>query len=632
VGVASPNFHGTLLFSSPEFYIPLINQHQVVENDLLNAHGVRWIFQIFGHLKPGVIPEQAASDLTSIGSYLEKTYPRDYSQMVFSLARPGLYGDFMGRPMRAFLSGLMLLAFFILLAACANLGSLFAARAADRSREIAMRVALGASRMRVLRQLFTEAILVSLIGGAIGLCGSLMLLRWLIAWQPFPQFPINLPLTPDLNVYAVALLLGVGSGFLFGLASVKQVLRADPYEIVKSGTKSTLERRITGRDILVVVQIAICAILVTSSMVAVRGLLRSLHSNFGFEPRNAMLVSSGLRMANYRGDAAATMQKRITEALETIPGVTSIGWMDWVPLTNGAGSAGLVFADETTDLIPTRAVTSMMMKVSTDYFQAANTRLLMGRTFRLDDDADAPEVGIVNKEFARKFFGHASNALNRYFKMKDGRRIQVVGVVEDGKYGNMTEDPKLAVFLPILQSPAPEAWIVVRSNADPQQLAGAIKIRLLALDKGLPLFLQTWNEAMNLTLFPARAATFSLGILGLIGAILSITGIFGIASYSVSKRMRDLGIRMALGAQRKQVLQAALGRALKLLACGSVAGVVLGIFGSRVLSSIVFQATPRDPFVLAAVVLTMTLLGLLATWIPAQRALSAQPLMLLREE
>ena len=196
----------------------------------------------------------------------------------------------------------MLLAGLILLAACANLGSLFAARAADRSREVALRLALGASRTRILRQLFTEAMLISLVGGALGLWGSVVLLRGLSAWQPFPQFPINLPVNPDANVYGVALLLALASGFLFGAVPVRQVLRTDPYEIVKSGSRRTSGRRITGRDLLVVVQIAICAVLVTSSMVAVRGLVRSLHGNFGFEPRNAMLV--GYRFWIWRVTAA----------------------------------------------------------------------------------------------------------------------------------------------------------------------------------------------------------------------------------------------------------------------------------------------------------------------------------------
>ena len=188
------------------------------------------------------------------------------------------------------------------------------------------------------------------------------------------------------------------------------------------------------------------------------------------------------------------------------------------------------------------------------------------------------------------------------------------------------------MFLPILQSPSSDTWLVVRSSRDPQQLAAAIRSKLRDLDPGLPAFIQTWNEEMDGALFASRMATVSLGVLGVMGAMLSITGIFGMAAYSVSKRLRELGIRIALGAQRKEVLQAALGRAFKLLAIGSAAGLLLGLLATRVLAFIVYQATPRDPLVLAGVVLAMSLLGLLATWIPAQRALSVDPVILLREE
>lgn len=633
VGVAPPGFHGTILFFNPDFFMPMVNQEQIEGTSILNARGNRWIFMTLGHLKQGVTPEQAAADMNSVSSYLEKTYPGDHHHVTLTLARPSLYGDYLGRPVRAFLTALTLLAGLILLAACANLGSLFAARAADRSREIALRLALGAGRVRILRQLFTEAILISLIGGALGLAGSIAGLRWLSVWQPFPQFPINVPVSPDANVYGFALLLALASGFLFGATPVTQVLRTDPYEIVKSGSRSTPGRRITGRDVLVVLQIAICAVLVTSSMVAVRGLLHSLHSDFGFEPRNAMLVGTVLDMAGYRGDAVPPMQKRMIEAMETIPGVTSVGLVNGAPLTNGDLNGSLVFTDETSDLRPANAAAmAIILKISPGYLRAAGTTLLSGRTFTWHDDLDAPRVAVINQEFARKIFGSAAGALGRYYKLRDGARIQVVGIAEDGKYDSLTEKPKPAMFLPILQSPSSESWLVVRSSGDPQQLAAAIKRKLRDLDAGLPCFIQRWSQSMNLVLFPARVATVALGLLGMMGAMLSITGIFGMAAYTVSKRMRELGIRMALGAQRKQVIQAALGRAFKLLAFGSTAGLLLGILASRVLASIVYQATPRDPLVLACVVLAMSLLGLLATWIPAQRALSVEPLILLREE
>jgi predicted permease len=636
LGVAPPDFHGSLLFMSPDFFVPIVNQEQLDGVNFLNARGNRWIFTgAMGHLKPGVTPQQAVADLNSIGSYLEKTYPKDDTKMVFKLARPSLYGDVVGPGARAFLAGLMLLAGLILLAACANLGGLFAARAADRSREVALRLVLGAGRVRILRQLFTEALLISFLGGALGLWASVNLLSWLNAWQPMPAFPIILAVNPDANVYLVALLLTLASAFLFGAVPVRQVLRTDPYQIVKSGSLATMGSRITVRDLLLGAQIAICAVLVTSSLVAVRGLLRSLHGNFGFQPQNVLLMHTSLDMAGYRGDAVPVMQKRMLETMQTIPGVGAAGLAVFAPLIDRTDYSP-VFTDNASDLRPSNATAhALLYIVSPDYFRAAGTTLLSGRDFTWNDDKNAPRVAVVNAEFARIVFGSATNAIGRYYKGQGGTRTQVVGVTEQGKYGNLTEDPETVMFLPILQSPLnqfSQTVLVVRSKRNPQQLAAAMRNKVRDLDSGLPVDIETWYQGMQFVLFAPRMATISLGVLGVMGALLSVTGIFGLAAYSVSKRKRELGIRIALGARRKEVLQAALGRPFKLLVVGSAAGLVLGILASRVLAYIVYQATPRDPLVLAGVALAMAFVGLLATWIPAQHALSIDPLILMREE
>jgi len=632
VGVAPAEFHGTLVFFSPDFFVPMVNQEQVEGKNNLNERGKRWVFSVMGHLKTGITPAQAIADLNSIGADLEKSYPKDDNDISFTLARPSLYGDYLGRPLREFLIGLMLLAGLILLAACANLGSLFAARVADRSREVALRLALGSSRRRILRQLFTEATLISLIGGTVGLLGSMVLLRALSRWQPFSRYPIHLSVNPDANVYAVALLVTLASGFLFGAVPVRQILCTHPYEVIKAGPTGGAGRRITVRDLLLVAQIAICAVLVTSSLVALRGLVRSLHSNFGFEPQNAILADTDLSMAGYRGDQVPAMQRRMLDTVEAIPGVESVGLVNPAPLYAGSVS-DLVFTDKTADLRPANAAAQVFVyKISPEYFHAAGTALLSGRSFTWHDDKDAPRVAVVNAEFARKIFGSVTGAMGGYYRREDGTRIEVVGIAEQGKYHSLTEDPRPAMFLPFLQSPSSEAWMVVRSNRDSQQLAPAIRDTLRDLDTGLPVYIQTWSQEMDHPLFAARMATLSLGVLGMMGAMLAATGVFGMAAYSVSKRLRELGIRVALGGQRKAVLEAALGRAFKLLAIGSTTGLILGILASRVLAFIVYQATPRDPLVLAGVVLAMSLLGLVATWIPARRALSLDPMILLHED
>jgi predicted permease len=632
LGVAPPGFRGTELFYSPALWAPEVDQAQIEGTSSLEDRTSRGQWLV-AKLKPGVTPALAAADLNAIADYLKKTYPKDDDGMSFSISRPGLVGDMLGGPVRAFVAGLMLLSGLILLAACANLGSLFAARAADRAREIALRLALGSTRRRILRQLLTEAVLVALAGGATGIAGSVVLLRALSVWQPLPRMPINVPVNPDLRTYAVAVALALASGLLCGLAPVRQILGTAPWEVVKAGPKATAGgRRISLRDALLVIQIAACAVLMTSSLVAVRGLARSLDSSFGFEPKNALLMTTDLTMAGYRGDRMVALQRRMIDAAAALPGVTSAGIIDNIPLGLGWSDSG-VYGDETTDFRPSKEIAEpTQYSISPGYFQAAGTVLLAGRAFTWHDDKNAPPVAVINRELALKAFGSVTQAIGGHFRKDAKTRVEVVGVVEDGKYKTLTEDPHPVFFEPMLQSPQNETWLVVRTNRDPRELAPALHEAVHSLDAGLPFTILSWPEQLDSALFAARAATVSLGVLGMLGAVLAITGIFGMASYSVGKRLREMGIRIALGADRGQVLGAALGRAFRLLAFGSAAGLALGLVATRLLGAIVYQATPRDPVVLLGAVLAMLLVGLIAAWAPAQRALGVDPSRLMREE
>jgi predicted permease len=632
IGVAPQSFRGTELFFAPALWIPMIERPMVQNYDGMKYRGNHSSF-ILGRLKPGVTPQEATGDLNALGAWLSKTYPSDDDGLKFTLARPGLVGDMLGGPARAFMAGLMLLAGLILLAACANLGSLFAARAADRAKEVALRLALGSRRGRILRQLLTEAVLISLAGGVIGLVGGMIILHGLSAWQPIPDIPINVPVNPDIRTYGVALLLSVVSGLLFGIVPIRQVMRADPWQMIRTGMSGTAGmRRFTLRDPLLITQIAICAVLVTSSLVAVRGLARSLRSSFGFVPQNAMLIESDMHMGGYADVRMPQMQQRMMNAITAIPGVTDVGFIDNLPLSLGGGDS-YVYTDNTTDFRPTNyAADAMSYNMSPGYLGAAGTKLLAGRDLTLRDDKSAPKVAVVNRHFAVKVFGSVDKAIGGHFKYWGGERAEVVGVVEDGKYRTLTEDQMPAMFFSFLQHESSGTWMIVRSKRDSQEMAGVLDSTLHGLDAGLPFVVRTWTEEMNSALFAARVATVALGVLGLLGATLAVTGIFGMASYVVSKRLRELGIRVALGAGQRQILRASLGRAFRLLAIGSVAGVGLGVLATRVLSFIVYQATPKDPLVLGAVTVTMLLLGLFAAWIPARRALAVDPLVLLRDE
>jgi predicted permease len=634
IGVAPAEFRSTDLIFSPAMWIPIAEAPTILGFNSLPNRGDHNLW-VMGRLKPGVTTTEAAADLNTLGSWLARTYPADDEGIKFTLASPGLLGDALEGPARAFMAGLMLLAGLILLAACANLGSLFAARAADRSKEVALRLALGSRRGRILRQLLSEALLVSLAGGAVGLFGGVELLHALSAWNPIPKTPINLPVNPDVRTYAVALMLALASGLLFGIVPVRQVLRADPWQVIRTGTGGTgALRRFTLRDLLLVAQVAICAVLVTSSLVAVRGLVRSLHGSYGFQPENAMIVQTNLHMAGYADDRMPQVQRRMLDAIAAIPGVSAVGYADQLPLGLGE-SDNYAYSDSATDFRPANAAADASnYSISPGYLGAAGTRLLAGRDVTFADDMNAPSVALVNQRFAVKIFGSVDKAVGGHFKLAGGKRLEVVGVVEDGKYQTLTEDQRPAMFFSFLQNDSSNTWLVVRSKRDPSEMAAALESTLHGIDSGLPLTITTWTDEMDqgVSLFAARAATIALGTLGLLGAMLAVTGVFGMASYVVSRRLRELGIRMALGAGTRAVLSASVGRAFRLLAFGSAAGLVLGVLATRILSHIVYQATPKDPMVLGGVVAAMLLIGLVASWIPARRALAADPLVLLREE
>ncbi len=521
----------------------------------------------------------------------------------------------------------------MLLAACANLGSIFATRAADRSRELAIRLAIGSSRWVILRGVLVEAILVSLAGGAAGTFLASALLRGLSRWQPFTEFPFHVSVLPDTNVYLVALLLSLGSGILFGLLPARQIRRSDAAQLTKSSIATEiLFQRFALRDVLLCVQIALCTLLVTASLVALRGMQRSLHAPLGFQPQGVMLAGTDLTMAGYREEQFLPVQKRMLEETAKIPGVSAVGIIDRTLLGEGCCGSEAVFSPSTTDFRK-ELFGARNFSISPEYLAASGMRLLSGRNFTWQDTADSPPVVLVNVTFSRMMFGN-TRAVGQHFLLYQGQFLkEVVGVVEDGKYQSLTEDPQPAMFFPLTQEINDDYTVlVVRSALPPTELAAMLDRTLSDIDRNLPLTLHSWPDALDVAFFPARVATAALGIMGLLAAMLAITGTFGVATYSVSKRMKEFGIRVALGAARVELIRAALGRPLLLLLSGCVAGLALGISTSRLLAQIVYQATPYDPLVLVGTMLTMALLGLLATWIPARQSMSIDPARLLREE
>jgi predicted permease len=636
VGVTQEDFNGTWKFLQPNFFVPLANE--------ASLDGVNWrdnrldkhVFPI-ARIKDGITLPQVQAELNTIASRIARQDPKEEDGLAFWLAPPGLAGDFIARPARRFLAGVMLLAGIVLLAACANLGGLFAARTADRTREIAIRLAVGSSRWRVVRQILVEAFVISMLGGACACCLSWLALTGLAQWVPPSDYPIKFLVYPKPSLIVMAFLISVLAGVLFGLMPLRQIFKADPNDAIKSGsTQSAQGRRWALRDLLLAAQIALCCITVTAAFVSLRGLGKTLTMNLGINPRNAVLTKFDLSPAGYSAPAAERFQRQLLQTVAHLPGVEAAAYANTTPLADTVTTT--VYSQQTTDFRPSNKVfESYYFDVSPGYFAAAQTPLIEGRDIRETDTATMPRVAVVNQEFARQLF-HTEHAVGRYFKNSSGQSIQIIGIAEEGKYFLTSEDPDEAIFFPILQRPDASVSLIVRTRPDPSggaaaDMAATIRKTIRDLDPAIPIRLSSpWYSALSFSFFPAQVATVALGVFGAFGLLLSITGTFGLASYTVSKRLRELSIRVALGAQGKQILSAALGRMLSLLAVGSLVGMLLGVATSHILSAIVYQASANDPFVLFAVACTAFLTASLSVANPVWRVLHVDPALLLREQ
>jgi predicted permease len=632
VGVTPEGFYGTEKIAQLDIFVPIANEASLDGFNWLESRSYKNLFSVV-RMKDGVTLPQVQAALDTIAARIARQYPKEEEGLALKVAPPGMIGDFMGGPVRGFLAGVMGLAGIVLLAACANLGSLFAARTADRAREIAIRMAIGSSRWRVVRQLLVEAFVISILGSACACSLAWMALTRLAEWHPPTRYPMKFFVLPQPSLILIAFAIAVLAGVLFGLMPLRQIFKTDPNETIKSGgSQFAAGRRWALRDVLLAAQIALCCVTISAAFVSLRGLGKALTMDLGFNPKNVLLTQFDLNQAGYRGDAADHFQRQLLEQVSQIPGVNAAGYANTTPLS-GDTLVSPVFSQQSADFRPSNSAFYIYsFDVSPGYLTAAGTQLLAGRDVSFIDTGKTPPVAIVNQEFARRLF-HTEQAVGRYFKNSGGVSIQIVGVVADGKYFTLSEDPQPAVFFPISQIASTSTALIVRTRRETADMVAAIREVVRDLDRAVPIQeLSPWNTQLALSFFPIQVATVALGLFGAFGLLLSIAGTFGLASYTVSKRLRELSIRVALGAQAKQILSAALGRMLILLAGGSVVGILLGVAASRLLSVIVYQASARDPFVLAAVVMTTALTGSFSVAGPVRRVLHADPATLLREQ
>lgn len=631
LGVAPQGFHGTDAFYWPEIWVPMMMQARIEDHSWLNERS-DYNAWMAGRLKPGVTSRQADADLSLIAATLVRQYAGNEG-MKLTVSRAGFAGSLGRDPLQAFAGGVMLLAALVLLAACANLASMVSARVADRQREFAVRLSIGAGRGRLLRQLMTESLLLSVLGGGAGFLLATGILHLINQWSAPLDFPVSFQFAADYRVFGFTFAVALFTGLIFGIVPARAAWETDPNQGLKGGLRNSPARRWALRDLLLAAQVALCCLLVTSSFVALRGMARSLQMPLGFKAQSVAILGYDLGLAGYDENKGRQFDNRLMQAVGALPGFESVAYATSVPLSIDQSSTTL-FPEDTTDFSNKNSYSAGFYRVSPNYFRTMQTRLLAGRDFTAQDKPGAPEVIVINETGARTLLGNG-NWIGRHVRWNAKRPpVEVIGVVEDGKYESLTEDPKIVIFQSVLQHYSGGTRVLLARSSRPESdVAAEMRRALAALDPHLPAYgVGSLTQMLGFAYLPVHAAVIVLGVFGLLAVMLAITGIYGVSAYTVSRRVREIGIRVAIGARPAAVLRTVFRRTGALVGIGCVAGLLLGVAGAQVLSAVVYHATSRDPLVIAGVVLTMGAIGLVAVLGPVRRVLRVDPVQALRQD
>ncbi len=632
LGVTPPGFFGTEMYFAPEVFFPMAMQKQLEGGSgYLDNRGTSNTF-VAGRLKPGVNRAQAEAALNVVARGLAREFPKDDDGMKIVLTAPGLAGSYLRGPVIGFAAALFAVSCLVLLVACTNLASMLMARAADRRKEIALRLAVGAGRGSLVCQLLMENLAIAILGGAGGAMLALWITDALAAWHPPTDIPLVINAAPDARVFLFALLVSVLTTLLFGLLPALQASRTNLVSALKNEAISEKLRHWQLRDYMVAIQVGLSAVLLVCSVLVIRSLQHALDAPIGYNPKGAVTASFDLNIQGYSESRGREFERRLLDKLRSIPGIESAALIDWLPLSLN-NSNDTIYVEGEPIPKPTEAPIAYDFSVSPDYFRTMQTKLLMGREFDARDKQDGPRVAVVNKAFVKQLL-HGRNPIGTRFRRDpEGKPIEIVGVAEDGKYFSLAEKSTPALWVPLEISYSANAALVARTNLNGLQAVRLIQEAAKDLDPALPLYSAgTLVERLDLPLFPARMAASALGAFGVLALVLAATGIYGVMSYAISRRTREIGIRMAIGASQGQVLAIVARRALLLIGSGTLIGVALALAAGRFLEQILYGVQPTDPLTVAIVLALMLAIASLACWIPARRAIRINPVTALRQE
>jgi putative ABC transport system permease protein len=620
-----------------DLYVPV-----GLQADKMTDRGNHPGLYVLGLLKPGVTVEQARTDIKGLAERLAQAYPKSNGGNSATVA---LLQDFATRNIRAALFVLLASVGFVLLIACANVANLLLARAASRSKEIAIRTALGAGRWRLVRQLLTESVMLSCLGGALGLllaAWGIDLLLAAVSGSLPPVLTSNIGL--DTRVLVFTLLISVLTGLLFGLAPAIQVSKSNLNESLKEGGRSSTggASRQRVRNILVASEVALSLLLLVGSGLLIKSFLNLSQSDIGFDPDNVLTMRISLPEARYKeNEQVANFFQQLMQRVEHLPGVESAGLVRGLPMNGGIESGITVEGHEITSTKDT--VVAVNMTATAGYFRAMNIPLVKGRAFTDQDRTGAPDVVLIDEMLAAQFFP-TEDPIGKRLKLGDYESrmpwMQIVGVVKHVKHYGPAETPRVEIYRPYFQIPqTPDARygrsmvLAVRSGTDTASLTTAVRNAVFEIDKDQPVSsVQTMSEIVAASVAPQKFATWLLGLFAGSALLLAALGIYGVMAYSVTQRTHEIGVRMALGAGRGDVLKLIVTQGMRLALIGVGAGLVGAFAVTRVMSSLLFGVTATDPLTYGVVTLLLTTVALLACLIPARKATRVDPMVALRYE
>jgi macrolide transport system ATP-binding/permease protein len=631
IGVAPKGFVGTEVAYAPEFWVPLMMAKQIEPGSTwLDTRASDNLF-VVGRLKTGVTSPQAKAELEGITLEMAKEHPTENAGRGIRLMQPGLFIPDIRNSIFALSGVLAVVGGLVLLLACVNLANLLLARATERRKEIGIRLAVGASRARLVRQLLTESVLLSFAGGAVGV----LLAAWINHFVATIKLPTDIALLFDLRidwrVMIFAVLVSLATGILFSLLPALQSSKPALVPALKDESSMAGFRRSRLRNALVIAQIALSLVLLVSAGLIVRSLQAAQRMRPGFNPEHAVAISFDLGMQGYDDAKGRVFHQRVIERVRALPGVRSVAFIDVLPLSLDY-SSNTVYIEGQPATSRSKLPSAIPYSVSPKYFETMGIPL-RGRDFLPDENKKDTRVAVVNETFVHRFF-KGQDALGKRFNHTgpNDPLWQIIGVVPDGKYNTLGEEPKAVIFRPQRYFDS-NSTLVARTEGDPRTVLSAIRREMQQLDATLPLYdAKTLIEHMNIPLFPAKIAAGALGSFGVLALVLAAVGIYGVMSYMVAGRTREIGLRMALGAQSRSVGLLILRQGMTLALIGSAIGLVLAFGGTRLLQSILYGVSAVDPMTFSGVALLLGAVALLACWLPAYRAARVDPMIALRNE